>query len=246
MSAVVTVSIDLTSPNLTDQDKAVLAALGLTPGGDWPPAPAPAAVVNMQSEETTGRRAELLADAAETPAAEEKPAPKPRRSRAKKAEETAETGGPAALEDLPTATRSEAIEWAIKLSDKGLKDDLRQVLDQIGAERASTITDGEQAAQFISLTKTVLAAQPAAPAEEAPAEEAPAEEAPAEEAPAEEAPAPAGRTLQDAIDAAMALVKDNKGSIVRTAVGSLGVAKVSAMTEDQVPEFFTLLDQLQG
>ena len=234
MSAVLNISIDLTSPNLTDQDKAVLAALGLTPGGDWPPAPAPAAETKEAAQ--TGRRAELLADAAETPAAEEKPAPKPRKPRAKKAEEPAETGGPAALEDLPTATRSEAIEWAIKLSDKGLKDELRQVLDQIGAERASTITDGEQAAQFISITKSVLAAQPA---EEAPAEEAPAEEAPAEEAPAE---APAGRTLQDAIDAAMALVKDNKGSKVRAAVQKLGVAKVSAMTEDQVPEFFTLIE----
>lgn len=215
MSAVVTVSIDLTSPNLTDQDKAVLAALGLTPGGDWPPAPAPAA--------------------------EEKPAPKPRRSRAKKeeTEEAPATSGPAALEDLPVVTRSEAIEWAIKLSDKGLKAELRDILGQIGAERASTITDGEQAAQFISLTKSVLASQPAAPAEEAPAEEAPAEEAPAEEAPAE---APAGRTLQDAIDAAMALVKDNKGAKVRAAVSELGVAKVSAMTEDQVPEFFRLIE----
>lgn len=236
MSAVVTISIDLTSPNLTDQDRAVLAALGLTPGGDWPPAPAPA---GGQPEETTGRRAELLADAAETPAAEEKPAPKPRRSRAKKAEteEAPSASGPAALEDLPVVTRSEAIEWAIKLSDKGLKAELRDILDKIGAERASTITDGEQAAQFIMLTKSVLASQPAAPAEEAPAEEAPAEEAPAEES-----PAPAGRTLQDAIDSAMALVKDNKGAVVRAAVSELGVAKVSAMTEDQVPEFFRLIE----
>ncbi|MER2142157.1 MAG: hypothetical protein ABS888_00070 [Eubacteriales bacterium] len=246
MSAVLNISIDLSSPNLTDQDKAIIAALGLTPGGDWPPAPAPAAVeVDVQVEETV------------TEDAGEKPAPKPRaarKPRAKKAEEPAETGGPAALEDLPTVTRSEAIEWAIKLSDKGLKDELRQVLDQIGAERASTITDGEQAAQFIALTKSVLAAQPAeeapaeeAPAEEAPAEEAPAEESPAEEAPAEEAAAPAaGRTLQDAIDAAMALVKDNKGAVVRAAVESLGVPKVSAMTEDQVPEFFHLIDQIKG
>lgn len=233
MSAVVTVSIDLTSPNLTDQDRAVLAALGLTPGGDWPPAPAPAAVVVDGS---------LEADSATAPAVDAEPAPKPRRSRAKKAEteEAPATGGPAALEDLPVVTRSEAIEWAIKLSDKGLKDELRGVLDSIGAERASTITDGEQAAKFIMLTKTVLAAQPAEEAlAEAPSEESPAE-APAEEAPAEEAPA--GRTLQDAIDAAMALVKDNKGAKVRAAVSELGVAKVSAMTEDQVPEFFRLIE----
>ncbi len=224
MSAVLNISIDLTSPNLTDQDKAVLAALGLTPGGDWPPAPAPAAVVVDGS---------LEADPAIAPAVDAEPAPKPRRTRAKKAEteEAPATGGPAALEDLPVVTRSEAIEWAIKLSDKGLKAELRDILGQIGAERASTITDGEQAAQFISLTKSVLASQPA--------EEAPAEEAPAEEAPA---PAPAGRTLQDAIDAAMALVKDNKGAKVRAAVSEIGVAKVSAMTEDQVPEFFRLIE----
>lgn len=239
MSAVVTISIDLANPNLTDQDKAVLAALGLTPGGDWPPAPAlKVGEVVVPAAETK----EALREKLDEVNAEEKPAPKPRRSRAKKAEteEVPATGGPAALEDLPTATRSEAIEWAIKLSDKGLKAELRDILDKIGAERASTVTDGEQAAQFISHTKSVLASQPAAPAEEAPAEETPAEEAPAEEAPAEGAPA--GRTLQDAIDAAMALVKDNKGEVVRAAVKSLGVAKVSAMTEDQVPEFFRLIE----
>lgn len=51
-----------------------------------------------------------------------------------------------------------------------------------------------------------------------------------------------GPTLSDAIARATTLVSEGGTAKVKAALAALGVAKVSGMTEDQVPAFFAALD----